>query len=96
MSFEKDILSDKQWNVISHFFDFYKDKKGRKCHQFRPIINSIIFVLKNSTKWDSIPQTPDFAPRSTAHRWLGKLESDGILKYIQIELLKIAYKNKKN
>ena len=64
--------------------------KGRKVQPWRPVINSIFWVLTTGAPWWALPKGNNFAPRTTAHRWLGQMESEGFLEKVLKELIELA------
>jgi hypothetical protein len=53
-------------------------------------LNSIIWVLINGAKWDSIPKGKSWSPKSTAHDRLGKWQVDGTWARILSVILGMA------
>lgn len=74
-------VSDKEWGVIKDFLpsnEGYVGKKGGKPPQdFRKIFNTILWVNITGAAWCHVPKGAQFAPRSTAHRWLKRWAEDG-------------------
>lgn len=54
------------------------------------MVNSIFWVLRTGAPWQALPRQQSFAPPSTAHEWLGKMQKEGFLDQFLKELLEIA------
>jgi len=81
-------LTDLQWEIIAPLIpDPFIGYVGRPHAPFRDIINTIIWVLISGARWADVPEEEGFASRSTAHRWLGILSANGMLKIIKARLL---------
>ena len=58
MSYPSD-LTDKQWNLIEHHFQYGNDGKSRK-HSKRAMVNAVFYVIKTGCQWRFLPQ--EFSP----------------------------------
>jgi hypothetical protein len=63
---------------------------GRKVAPWKPVVNSIVWVLRTGAPWQALPRQQSFAPPSTAHELLGKMQKEGFLDQFLKELLEIA------
>jgi len=63
---------------------------GRKLAPWRPVVNTIFWVLRTGASWKDTPRNKEFAHPSTAHAWLGRMQSARFLDPFLEELLKIA------
>jgi len=45
---------------------------------FRWVLNTIFWVLFTGARWKDVPEHPDFASKSTAHRWLQRWKKEGV------------------
>ena len=95
MAFTK--LTDQQWAFIVHFLPphFFLPRVGRPHADYRTVFNSIFYLNDSGCKWENIPKTEDYAPKSVAHRYAQKWESDGLLKRITDAMLAAAHLQKK-
>lgn len=76
-------LTDIQWENIKHLLPApLKRGRGKPHAPWRPVLNSILFVLLTRAKWGSWPKTPDFASKSAAHRWYVNWDKNGLLQQI--------------
>ena len=64
--------------------------KGQPFAPFKPILNTIFYVLITGCRWCDIPKGPKWGKRSTSHRWLGNWFSDGTLEKMKARLLGAA------
>ncbi len=80
-------LTDVQWQELESLFP-KPEKRGRgKPHtEWRKVVNSILYVLSNRTKWDSLPKEEQFASKSAAHRWFKIWKGNGLLNEILTRL----------
>jgi len=85
-------LTDKEWKFFEAELKKHPSLKGRgkPPRDFRSILNSIFYVLITGCRWCDLPEEDHFAPKSTAHRWLGKWESDGTFLRIKGLLLDLC------
>ena len=74
-------LTNNQWKILENCLPPKPSKTwiGRRPQPFRPILNSIFWVLKSGARWCDLPKKKNFAKRSTAHFWLGRWKGDGTL-----------------
>jgi len=74
-------LTDKQWKILEPSLPPKPPKNwiGRRPQNFRPILNSIFWILITGARWCDLPLGENFAKRSTSHFWLGKWQDDGTL-----------------
>lgn len=74
-------LSDKHWKILKPCLPPKPAKNwiGRRPQDFRPILNSIFWILITGARWCDLPKGKKFAKRSTAHFWLGKWQDDKTL-----------------
>ena len=74
-------LNRAQWAFIKHLFPKPPSNKfGRKDLSSKKVINTILWVLTTGARWIDAPIGPRWAPRSTAHEWLGKWQESGVLE----------------
>lgn len=64
--------------------------KGKSKWPMEMILGGIIWILRTGAQWRSLPQA--FPPRSTVHRWLQKLGSDGVFLAVLREWIEGFYR----
>lgn len=80
-------LEKSEWNLIKGLFPPPPPNKfGRKDLAPKRVINTILWVLITGARWVDAPTGRQWAPRSTAHEWLGKWQQTGVLQRA-VELL---------
>lgn len=85
MSFQP--LTDLQWQILEPFFpNPVKRGRGKPHTPWRNVINSILYVLSTSSKWESLPKSEGFASRSAAHRWYKLWKKSGLLDELLLKL----------
>ncbi|MBF0502252.1 MAG: IS5 family transposase [Candidatus Riflebacteria bacterium] len=86
-------LTQCQWDLLKGFLPPEPEMrwKGQPPAPFRPILNTIIYILITGCRWCDIPRGPKWGKRSTSHRWLGTWLSDGTLKRMKARLLGAAH-----
>ncbi|MBI5272959.1 MAG: transposase [Chlamydiia bacterium] len=73
-------LTDLQWQLLEPLFpNPPKRSRGKPHTPWRAVVNSILLVLMTKSKWTAIPEQPDFATKSAAHRWFSTWEKTGFL-----------------
>ena len=81
-------LTDKHWNILKSSLPAKPPKNwiGRRPQDFRPILNSIFWILITGARWCDLPIRKNFAKKSTAHFWLGRWQDDGTLDKVLYKL----------
>lgn len=73
-------LNDDQWALFEPLLpqEFLPEIRGpgKPPSSFRCILNTIMDVLLNGSKWKAVPKGPQWGARSTSHRWLGRWKED--------------------
>ena len=86
-----DGLTDSQWELISTFVCIeISPLGGRPFTNIRNVFNSILWVMITGARWCDIPNEPQFAKRSTSHRWLTRRSKDGTLAKLQLGMVELA------
>ncbi len=85
-------LGEDQFKILEPQMEKWvnRNKYGRKVAPWRPVVNTIFWVLRTGAPWKDAPRTQSFAHPSTAHAWLGRMEATGFLDQFLVELLSIA------
>lgn len=83
-------LTQAQYEIFAPFLPFQRTGRGRPYAEFIKVLNTIIWVLLNGAKWINVPKGEQWAPKSTAHDWLGKWQTDGTWENILFHILAIA------
>ena len=77
-------LSDSEWAMISYCFPS-PAKTGRpRKHDFRTLLEAILYVNKTSCQWRNLPH--DFPPPSTAHEYFRQWTRSGFIRRIHDQL----------
>lgn len=86
-------LSNCQWEMLRPLLPPEPEVrwKGQPPAPFRPILNTIIYVLISGCRWCDVPVGPKWGKRTTSHRWLGIWLFDGTLKKMKARLLGAAH-----
>ena len=85
-------LTDVQWLMIAPLLPTEPEQRG-KGHPhtpWRPVCNTILWVLITGSRWCDVPRGEGWSSRSVAHRWLGKWSEEGILDKLLHALLDTA------
>lgn len=85
-------LTDGQWKVIESQLpkEPEKRRRGYPHAAWRPICNTILWVLITGSRWCDIPKGEQWGSRPSAHRWLGRWQADGTLDKILTTLIETA------
>ena len=46
----------------------------------RKMLKTILYILYSGCRWKDVPQSPEYAPSATAHRWLKRWQEEGVLQ----------------
>ena len=68
--------------------DPVKRGKGMPHANFRYVLNTIFWILHTGDRWKDVPKDPNFASKSTAHRWLQRWKKEGVFDQMLIHLLR--------
>jgi len=85
-------LTDAQWQVIESQLPREPEKRRRGYPHalWRPVCNTILWVLITGSRWCDVPKGEQWGSRPSAHRWLGRWQEDGTLDKILTTLIEIA------
>ena len=83
-------LSDAEWEILKDGFPEEPRRRGRPHPNSRRVLNSILYVLITGCRWCDLPIREDWAPRSTAHEWLGIWSETGVLDRLKLMILNHA------
>lgn len=85
-------MSDAQWAVLQPLLPSEPEKRGKGMPHadWRQVVNTILYVLITGCRWCDVPQGPQWAPRSTAHRWLGCWQREGVWQRVLNGILATA------
>ena len=83
--------SDEAWNLVCDMFPG-RSKIGRpQVHPTRDIVDGILYVVDNGTKWRSLPN--DFPPWSTVYHYFRIWSISGLWEEVSLiltELVRLA------
>ena len=87
-----DGLTDVQWQIIENQLPKEPEKRGRGYPHapWRPVCNTILWVLITGSRWCDVPRGEQWGSRPSAYRWLGRWQADGTLDKILTALLETA------
>lgn len=85
-------LNENQFKILEPLMEKWVNRNhyGRKVAPWKPIVNTIFWVLRTGAPWRDVPRSKEFAPPATAHAWLGRMQTVGFLDQFLAELLKVA------
>ena len=85
-------LTDVQWEVLEPLLpqEPKKRKKGYPHSPWRPVCNTIFWVLITGSRWCDVPKGKQWGSRPGAHRWLGRWHRDGTFDKMLKILLEMA------
>jgi transposase len=85
-------LNEEQFKILEPHMEKWvnRNRYGRKVAPWRPVVNTIFWVLRTGAPWKDVPRSREFAHPATAHAWLGRMKAVGFLDQLLAELLKFA------
>jgi transposase len=85
-------LNEDQFKILEPQMEKWVNRNhyGRKVAPWRPVVNTIFWILRTGAPWKDVPRSKEFAPPATAHAWLGRMHVAGFLDQLLEELLKFA------
>jgi putative transposase len=81
-------LTEKQWQVIEKIVN---NKKRKRKHSLREILNAIFYLLKTGCQWRMLPN--DFAPWNTVYFYYSKWKNEGLIEELN-EILRSYIREK--
>ena len=57
---------------------------------FRCVFNTIFWIFLTGARWKDVPENPNFASKSTAHRWLQRWKKEGVFDQMLVYLIRKA------
>ena len=87
-------LSDKQWEIIRPLLPD-QPRTGRRREHDREVMNSLVYRLVTGSGYRDLPQTAEYAARTTTYHWLKKWTEAGVLERLWQELLSLLEKDGK-
>lgn len=86
-------VTDVEWELFVGLFPEpeARPRGGRPPVSPRKVLNTLLFMLFSGSRWCDVPKGPQWATKSTAHRYLGVYEQDGTLDRIKARILGIAH-----
>ena len=87
-----EVLTEEQFKILEPQMEKWINRNhyGRKVSPWKPVVNSIFWILRTGAPWKDLPRGNDFAPPSTAHAWLGRMQAVGFLDQFLTELIELA------
>lgn len=83
-------LSDAQWGILAPLLPEPRAGVGRPNPDLRKVLNTIMYVEIAGCRWCDVPQGKQWAKRSTAHEWLGHLQTNGSWDRLRNAVLEMA------
>lgn len=85
-------LTEEQFKILEPQMERWVNRNhyGRKVSPWKPVVNSIFWILRTGAPWKDLPRGNGFAPPSTAHAWLGRMQAAGFLDQFLTELIELA------
>lgn len=85
-------LTDIEWKVFQDLFPVPEKRgKGMPAVPPRHVLNTLLYILITGCRWCDIPRGPQWASKSSGHRWLKRWHKDGTLDDIQARILGLAH-----
>jgi transposase len=85
-------LSGLAWQLVADLFppESGPRRRGMPHVPFRAVVNTLLYVLITGCRWSDVPDGPQWASKSAAHRWLQRWQADGTLARMQAQILGMA------
>ncbi|MBI1387174.1 MAG: transposase [bacterium] len=83
MSYQTD-LTDREWNLIRHHFEYENGYGNRRKHPIRTMLNAIFYVAKTGCQWRMLPK--DFPPWTSVYTYYRRLCQRGTWEQVLDEL----------
>jgi len=84
-------LTDLEWKFFEDLFPVpEKRTRGMPAVPPRYVLNSLLYILITGCRWCDLPRDPQWASKSSGHRWLKRWHKDGTLEQLQAKILGLA------
>lgn len=85
-------LTDIEWLLFEDLFPV-PEKRGPGMPPTPPrnVVNSLLYLLFTGSRWCDLPEGPEWASKSSGHRWLKRWYKDGTLEKLKARVLGIAH-----
>lgn len=85
-------LTEIEWKLFEDLFP-QPEKRGRGMPPVSPrwVLNSLLYILLTGCRWCDLPKGPQWASKSSAHRWLQTWQQNGTLEKIKQRVLGLAH-----
>ena len=82
-------LNNKEWELISSFYDDRKRKRGRPpSKNLRMIWNAKLYIVRSGCSWRMLPK--EYPPWKTVYNYFQRIKQNGLLEKILSELNKMV------
>ncbi|WP_027268711.1 IS5 family transposase [Leptolyngbya sp. PCC 6406] len=81
-------LTDEQWDILSLLIPPAKPGGRPRSTDMREVVNAILYVLDNSTKWRCLPH--DFPKAKTVYHYFRQWRNDGVWEHINHRLRELV------
>lgn len=82
-------LNDKEWLLISSFYDDRKGKQGRPpSKNLRMMWNAKLYIVRSGCSWGMSPK--EYPPWKTVYNYFQQIRDNGLLVKILFELNKMV------
>jgi len=79
-------LTDKEWELIRHNFEFSNGYGNRAIHTRRALVNAIFYWIKTGCQWRMLPK--EMPPWKTVYGYFSRLCKKGIWQKVLAELVR--------
>ncbi len=73
-------LTDAEWALLEPLRPVKQPRGQQRIHNYREIVNGILYVLRNGVAWDALPH--DLPPKGTVYDYFRAWTLDGTWKRI--------------
>ncbi len=76
-------LTDLQWQLLEPLFpSLEKRGRGKPHTPWRAVVNTVLYVHFTDSKWANTPIGPEWASKSSAHRWMIQWKKNGLFEQV--------------
>ena len=85
-------LTDTQWQLLEPLLPRDPEQRGKGSPHapWRQVCNTILWILITGSRWCDVPKGEQWGSRTSAHRWLGRWQKEGVLENLLQALLEAA------
>ncbi len=85
-------LTELQWQLLEPLLpSLEKRGRGKPHTPWRQVLNTVLYVHYTGSKWAHTPTGPEWASKSSAHRWMINWKKNGLFEQIIASMVNMEH-----